>query len=201
MFGGMFEEFLFEGESEDGKFYTKDVKEFDIITSKMPIEETGISFSGEIEVDENTSVITDKQVKMSSPQESKNTYLKVIEMRDLTEVEIKNISKYRLFFKKLFEVFFKKSKFNVGISIFWTFYIGLNVATDDYLWALIYTAMIVLYNSPIKFYKELRKMVGSEKRKEELREELESLHLMGYVNSVPDDEGVQLYFKPKAPTM
>ena len=58
-----------------------------------------------------------------------------------------------------------------------------------------------LYNKPIAFAKEIKKMIGSKKRKEILSEELSKANVLGYVNSVPDDEGVQLYFKPKAPNM
>ena len=112
----MFEEgfggfgFEFQGESEDGKFYCDSVPEFQMLTKFLPLEETGLSFSGEVLLDDNTSVITDKQVKMNSPEDSVKTYLKVMEMRDLSEAEVKHISKYKLFFNKLFEVFFRGQK-------------------------------------------------------------------------------------------
>ena len=61
-------------------------------------------------------------------------------------------------------------------------------------------AAITLYTSPIKFIKEVRK-IFSKKKREELSEELSKVNMLGYVNSVPDDEGVQLYFKPKAPNI
>ena len=67
--------------------------------------------------------------------------------------------------------------------------------------ALFYVAAIALYNKPIAFAKEIKKMISSKKRKEVLSEELSKANVLGYVNSVPDDEGVQLYFKPKAPNM
>ena len=79
----MFEEefggfgFEFEGESEDGKFYCSSLPEFKMLTKFLPLEETGLSFSGEVIVDDKTSVITDKQVKMQSPDETEKTYLKV----------------------------------------------------------------------------------------------------------------------------
>ncbi len=201
MFNGVFEEFMFEGESEDGKFYTKDVKEFDFITSKLPIEETGISFSGEVEVGEGVSVITDKQVKMGNPEDSKKTYIKVIEYRELTEAERLHVSKVRLVLKKLFDVFFNKSKVNLYLSLFWGVIATLEVKMDDYFWALIYTSMIIFYNHPIKFAKELKKIVGNKKEVEKLEDELVQNSLLGYANSIPEDEGIQLYFKPKAPTM
>ena len=55
----MFEEefggFEFEGESEDGKFYCDSVPEFQMLTKFLPLEEVGISFSGEIKIDEKIS--------------------------------------------------------------------------------------------------------------------------------------------------
>ncbi len=202
----MFEEtsgfgFEFEGESEDGKFYCNSVPEFRMLTKFLPLDEVGISFSGEIEIDDNTSVITDKQVKMDNPEIAAKTYLKVMEMRELSEDEIKHINKFRLFFKKMFEVFFKNEKFRVFITCYWLLFLGFEIATEDYLMSLLYIAAIALYNSPIKFAKEIKKMIGSKKRKEVLMEELSKANVLGYVNSVPDDEGVQLYFKPKAPNM
>lgn len=203
----MFEEeigvigFEFQRESEVGKFYCDSVFEFQMLTKFLPLEETGLSFSGEIKVDDNTSVITDKQVKMESPDDSVKTYIKVMEMRDLSEAEIKHISKYKLFFEKLFEVFFKNQKFRVYFTSLWLALLTFEVATDDYLMALIYVVSIALYNSPIKFAKEMKKMLGSKKRKEELRDELTNLNIMGLVSSIPDNEGIQLYFKPKVPNM
>lgn len=203
----MFEEgfgefgFEFQGESEDGKFYCDSVPEFQMLTKFLPLEETGLSFSGEVLLDDNTSVITDKQVKMNSPEDSVKTYLKVMEMRDLSEAEIKHISKYKLFFTKLFEVFFKNQKFRVYLTCYWLLFLGFEIAIEDYLMSFIYVAAIALYNSPIKFAKEIKKMISSKKRKEELKEELGEKNLVGLIYSIPEDEGIQLYFKPKAPNM
>ncbi len=202
----MFEEtsgfgFEFEGESEDGKFYCDSVPEFQMLTKFLPLEETGLSFSGEVLLDDNTSVITDKQVKMNSPEDSVKTYLKVMEMRDLSEAEIKHISKYKLFFNKLFNVYFRGQKWRRNFCVFWTIIMGLDIASENYFGALLMAACITMYTSPVKFAKEIKKMIGSKKRKEVLMEELSKANVLGYVNSVPDDEGVQLYFKPKAPNM
>lgn len=181
----------------DKNFYFNDVEMFRIGLFGIPVEETGICFSSEIDVYDNVSVITDKKVKMNSPEESINTYLKVLEIRDLSEDEIRNISKFRLFFKKLFEVFFRNQKFRVFLTSYWLLFLGFEIATDDYLTALIYIAGIALYTSPIKFAKEMKKMFSSGKRKNELKDELTNLNIMGLVNSIPDDDGIQLYFKPK----
>ncbi len=202
----MFEEefggfgFEFEGASEDGKFYTDSLTEFQMLTKFLPLEEVGISFSGEIKVDENTSVITDKQIKLDNPEVATKTYQKVMEMRELTEVERTNVSKAKLVLKKLLDVFFKGQKWRRNLCIFYTVIVGFDIAVENYLGALLMTTCILLYTSPVKFVKEVRK-IFSKKKREELSEELSKMNVLGYVNSVDEDEGIQLYFKPKAPNM
>ena len=106
MFEEEFSGFDFETDRTDGIHFTDSVLEFDMLTKFIPLEEVGISFNGEIKIDDTMSVITDKQIKLDNPEEAKKTYLKVIEMRELTEAERINVSKAKLFMKKLFDVFF-----------------------------------------------------------------------------------------------
>ena len=151
----MFEEefggfgFEFEGASEDGKFYTDSLTEFQMLTKFLPLEEVGISFSGEIKVDENTSVITDKQIKLDNPEVATKTYQKVMEMRELTEVERTNVSKAKLVLKKLLDVFFKGQKWRRNLCIFYTVIVGFDIAVENYLGALLMTTCILLYTSPV----------------------------------------------------
>lgn len=203
----MFEEefcgfdFEFEDESKDGNFYVDSVPEFQMLTKFLSLEEVGISFNGEIEIDEQISVITDKKIKIDSPEEATKTYLKVMEMRELTEAERKNVSKFKLFFKKLFDVYFRGQKWRRNLCVFWAIIMGFDIAIENYFGALLMAACITMYTSPIKFIKEMKKIIGSKKRKKELTEELSKSNVLGYVDSVLEDEGVQLYFKPKAPNM
>ena len=192
--------FDFETDRTDGIHFTDSVLEFDMLTKFIPLEEVGISFNGEIKIDDTMSVITDKQIKLDNPEEAKKTYLKVIEMRELTEAERLNVSKAKLFMKKLFDVFFKGQKFRRNLTIFWMLILGFDVATENYFGALMMTACILLYNSPIKFIKEMKKMYNK-KRRIELEKELMDMNMLSHVNSVDDDEGVQLYFKPKVSNM
>lgn len=197
----MFDKFDdFTTECEDGKVYVDSIYEFQMLSKILPMEEVGISFNGEIKIDEKTSVITDKQIKLENPEIAVKTYQKVMEMRELTEVERANISKAKLVLKKLFDVFFKGQKFRRNLTIFWMVLLGFDVAVENYFGALMMTACILLYNSPIKFVKEVRKIYSNKKRKA-LEEELSNVNMLGYVNSVDDDKGVQLYYKPKAPNM
>lgn len=198
----MFEEefdgfgFHFEGDSEDGKFCCDSVPEFQMITKFLPVEEVGISFNGKIKVDEMLSVITDKKVKLDSPEVATETYQKVMEMRELTEAERTNVSKVKLVLKKLLEVFFRGQKWRRNLCIFFGFIVGFDIAVENYLGAILMFTYILFYTSPIKFYKELRK-IFSKKRQEELSNELEELNVLSGVYSVDDDASIQLYFKLK----
>ena len=187
----------FEGASDDGNLYVDSIPEFNMLTRFIPLEEVGISFSGEVEVDGNTSVITDKQVNMGTPEKAVKTYLKVMEMRELTDVEREKVSKGKLFLKKVFEVFFRGDKWRRNLCIFWVALASFHIACENYFSALLVTACILLYCSPVKFLKEIKKMCTSKKRKEELSEELSEQHLLPYIDSVPA-EGIQLYFRPKS---
>jgi hypothetical protein len=76
----------------------------------------------------------------------------------------KQISKLKLFFNKLFEVFFKNQKFSVFFTSMWLALLAFEISTDDYLSSLIYVAAIALYNSPVKFAKEIKDSMDSYER-------------------------------------
>lgn len=192
----MEENFGFEKASEDGNFYVNSLSEFNLLTKMLPIDEVGLSFNGEVEIDKKISVIINKKIEFENPEKTIKTYQKVMEMRDLSEDEIKHINKFKLFFKKIFDVLFRGQKFRIFFAGWWMFLAAFEVSTDDYFTALFYIAAIALYTSPIKFAKEMKKMLCSKKRKDELRDELNNLNIMGIVNSIPEDEGIQLYLKP-----
>ena len=187
----------FEGASDDGNLYVDSIPEFNMLTRFIPLEEVGISFSGEVEVDGNTSVITDKQVNMGTPEKAVKTYLKVMEMRELTDVEREKASKGKLFLKKVFEVFFRGDKWRRNLCIVLAVLAGYNVSLENYFCTLFLVGCILAVSDPIKFLKEIKKMCTGKKRKEELSEELSEQHLLPYIDSVPA-EGIQLYFRPKS---
>lgn len=191
-----FDEFGTKSKPNDGRIYYDTARDFEVLTKFMPIEEVGISFNGEIKIDETTSVITDKKVTLESPEVALKTYQKVMEMRDLTEAERTNVSKVKLILKKLFEVYFKGQKWRRNLCIFWMIIFGLDIATENYFGALMIAAWITLYTSPIKFIKELYKILGK-KKKEKLQEELSEMGLYSYIDSVDDAEDIKLYCKPK----
>ena len=195
----MYEEF--EEFNEEGIIYCGSIPEFEFVSCILPVDEVGLSFNGEVKVDDNTSVITDKQIKVDSPQNAINTYVKVMEMRDLTEIEREKVSKVKFFLKKLFEVFFRNNKWRVYYTIMCSTFIAFDIWSDNFFGVLLMTACIALNTSPVKFAKEIKKVLGNKKRKEELSEELLEMNMLGAINSVDNDGEILLYVKPKVPNM
>lgn len=191
-----FDEFGTKSKPNDGRIYYDTARDFEVLTKFMPIEEVGISFNGEIKIDETTSVITDKKVTLESPEVALKTYQKVMEMRDLTEAERTNVNKAKLILKKMFEIFFRGSNWTMGFSIFWSLMIVLDIYTDNPLGVVLMTSCILLNTSPIKFIKALNKILNKRK-KEKLQEELSEIGLYSYIDSVDDAEDIKLYCKPK----
>ena len=188
---------MFGVNDTDGKrVYVDDASFFERMTNMMPLEDTGLYFHDEIKVSEDVSVITDQRVSIGSPEETVKTYHKVVEMVELNEYEIQEMNKVRLLLKKLFEVFFKGSKGLVAYTIFLGFCIGLDVYTKDLIGLILNISLVFLWNSPIKFYKEIRKMFTSDKKKEELREELLQLGINSTLTNVSKD-GIRLYYEPR----
>lgn len=198
----MFEEEFdgFERENDD-KYYCDSIPEFQMLTKFIPLEEVGISFSGEIKIDEKTSVITNKQIKLENPGVATKTYKKVMEMRELTEVERINVSKAKLFLKKLFTVFLEIKNGEFIIQFFVLLFLLFDLCVDNYFAAFVMAAAVASNTSPVEFIKEMKKIFGSKKRKQELSDELSKMNMLGHVNSVDEDEGVRLYIKPKVSSM
>lgn len=196
----MFEDFYddFEQTKADKNFYVDSVQEFEFLISMLPLEEVGISFCGEVEVGQGISIITDKQINLNNPRKAIDTYQKVVEVRELTEAERLHVSKFKVAFNKIFEVFFRNEKWRMYLSILWTVMFGFDIAVENYLGALMMAACLTIYNSPVKYARELKKIFGNQERKEELKDELAKAGVLGYAISTPEDEGVQLYFRPKA---
>lgn len=188
---------MFGVNDTDGKrVFVDSASFFERMTNMMPLEDTGLYFHDEIKVSEDVSVITDKRVSIGSPEETVKTYHKVVEMVELNEMEIEEMNKFRYFFKKLFEVFFKGKKGLVAYTTFLGFSVGLDIYTKDWFGLILNIALICMWNSPIKFYKEIKKMLVSDKKKEAIREELAQLGIDGSLTSVSKD-GIQLYYQPR----
>lgn len=182
---------------DPNSYYADSSREFDFVIKAYGEQEvdTGIRIYDEVEIDEKTSVITEKEILFSSPEETKRNYLKVIEVQELSEAEIDNVNKFRLFFKKLFNVFFKGKKWLVAYSIFCSLLLVFDMAIENYFGAFIMFACLWVNNSPIKFAKEVKKLFASEKIKDELKRELSELNLSG-LEYMPK-ESIQLFVRDK----
>jgi hypothetical protein len=182
---------------DPNSYYAESAREFDFVVNAHVDGkiDTGIRVYDELEIDEKTSVITEKEISFSSPEETKRNYLKVIEVQELSEAEINNVNKFRLFFKKLFNVFFKGKKWLVAYGIFCTLLIALDIALENYFGAFIMFACLWVNSSPIKFAKEVKKLFSSEKKMDELKRELRELNLSG-LEYMPK-ESIQLFIRDK----
>lgn len=189
---------MFGVNDTDGeRVYLDSVKVFEQMTNMMPLEETGLYFHDEVEVGNGVSVITDERVSLGSPENTAKTYHKVVEVVELNELEMQEANKARLLLKKLFEVFFKGKKGLVIYTMFIGLCIGLDIATKDWFGLLLNISLIFLWDSPIKFAKEVKKIFTSSKKREELSEELKELGISSTLQNVSSKDSVQLYYKPR----
>lgn len=189
---------MFGVNDTDGeRIYLDSVRIFEQMTKMMPLEDTGLYFHDEIEVGDGVSVITDERVSLGSPENTAKTYHKVVEVVELNELEMQEANKARLFLKKLFEVFFKGKKGLVIYTMFISLCICLDIATKDWFGLLLNISLIFLWDSPIKFAKEVKKMFTSSKKREELSKELRELGVSSTLQNVSSKDSVQLYYKPR----
>lgn len=182
---------------DPNNYYANSVKEFDFVLNAYAGQEveTGVCVADKLEIDDCLSVLTEREVFFDTPEETKRNYLKVIEVQELSEDEINNVNKFRLFFKKLFNVFFKGKKWLVAYGIFCTLLIALDIALENYFGAFIMFACLWVNSSPIKFAKEVKKLFTSEKKMDELKRELIELNLSG-LEYMPK-ESIQLFIRDK----
>lgn len=198
-FSDMFDSLIFDMEmdSEDKDvLYFSYPNSFINMVENIPVDEMGIRFCGEVKISDKISVLTDKKVSFENSKEVVNTYQKVLEIRELTDEEKMEINKFRLFFKKLFEVFFRNDKWRVYYTLFVSGAIGLDIYTDNYFGVFIMALCIALNTSPIKFAKEIKKLFFSESKKKKIEEYLKEKNVLNYVNSI-DDGNIRLYLKTK----
>ena len=182
---------------DSNNYYADSIREFNFVLNAYGDQEveTGISVYDELQIDDNTSVITEREVSFNTPEETKSNYLKVIEVQELSEAEVEELGKFKLILKKIFTVFFKGKKWNVAYGIFCTLLIGLDIALDNWFGAMIMLMCLWISSSPIKFAKEVKKILTSEEKKDALRTELNKVNLGG-LEYLPKDS-IKLFVKDK----
>ena len=182
---------------DPNNYYANSIKEFDFVLNAYAGQEveTGISVSDKVEIDDCISVLTEKEVLFDTPEETRKNYLKVIEVQELSESEVEELGKIRLILKKIFTVFFKDKKWNVAYGIFCTLLIGIDIALDNWFGAVVMLMCLWVSTSPVKFIKEVKKLLVSEEKKEQLKQELREVDL-GNLEFV-SKESIQLFVKEK----
>ena len=199
-FSDMFDSLIFDMEmdSEDkDTLYFSYPSSFVSMVESVPVDEMGIRFCGEVIISDKISVLTNKKVVFENSDDVVKTYQKVLEIRDLTNEEKMEVSKIKLFFKKLFEVFFRNEKWRVYYTLVVSGAIALDIYTDNYFGLLVMVACLLLNTSPVKFAKEVKKLFLSESKKKKIEEFLNEKNVLNYVNSVQSNTDIKLYLKTK----
>ena len=133
---------------------------------------------------------------MGSPEKTLKAYHKVVEMVQLNVLEIQQMNKVRLLLKKFFEVFFKGKKGLVIYTAFLGFSIALDIMTKDLICLILIIVLICMWNQPIKFYREVKKVFTSEKKYDALCDDLRKLGILSVSQNVSSKDGIKLYYKP-----
>lgn len=185
-----------QGNNENKLYFNTDLTLAALLAKPDEILESGLSFDGEVKLNDNMSIITDKEVKVNGGlSDTHKTYLKVMEMRELTEEEIKYANKVREFLAKMFEIMF----YNKKIMIAWTMVVatalGINISNGDFLGIILKSVCVLVINRPIKFIKEVINMFKRDAKIEELTEFLREKHVLGLVDSVDDKDDIKMYAK------
>lgn len=180
------------------------VRYFKILVERFPSSEVGLKFCGEVEISNGVSVIIpDIFLKLENPEETVKTYQKVVEMRELDEYEKEEANKARLLLKKLFEVFFRNRKSNIACCLYYLTFFGINVflgvqgSVFNMMSSVIFLSLFAASTSPLKYFKEVKKILTLEARKEKLMEYFLENNMLNYVDLVSTDENIQLYLKQK----
>lgn len=166
-----------------------------LLADEGKVLEAGLHFNGETKIDENMYVVTDKRVEIDGLMETKKTYLKVMEMRELTEEEMKYANKARHILSKMFEIMFYNKKIMIAWTLFVCTTLGIDIASGNFLGIALKSICLLLINRPIKFIKEVTNILNSDKKKEELTDYLRENHVLGYALSVDDNDDIKMYAK------
>lgn len=189
-------DFTNEGNNEKKLYFNNDFVLITLLAKQDDILETGLAFDGEVRIDDNISIITEKEVKLDEGlPDTHKTYLKVMEMRELTEEEMKYANKTREFLSKMFNIMFYNKKLMISWTIIVATALGINIVEGDFLGIALKSFCLLVVNRPIKFIKEVIKMFKRDAKIEELSEYLRDKQVLGLVNSVDDKNDIKMYAK------
>jgi len=166
-----------------------------LLLDNEKVLESGLHFDGESKIDESISVVTDKRIKMDNLMDTQITYHKVMEMRDLTETEMKYANKMREFLSKMFNIMFYYKKVMIAWTLFVSITLGIDIANGNFLGITLKSIALLVVNRPIRFIKEAIKIFKRDAKIDELVELLRDKHVLGYVNAVDDKNDIKMYAK------
>ncbi len=185
---------------KDKKYKILMLERFYKTASSILYDELGISFDGETKIDEQTSIETHKRVKFNSAQEAGETYVKVMEMKELENSLDKDVTKVRKVLKLAFTTLFDDSKWKLVSSTIFAVASTVNIFKGNFLGTLISLALMSLTMSPIKFLQELKKFLAIPEQIETLRSQLAGKNVLGWADSVGAKGDIKLYIKVKEPS-
>ncbi len=183
-------------DEENKVYFNNDFDLMLLLARQEEIIESGVAFNGEAKIDDNISVITEKEVNLGKTlSDTHKTYLKVMEMRELTEEEMKYVNKSREFLSKMFNIMFYNKKLMVAWTMIVATALGINIVAGNFLGVALQSLCLLMVNRPIKFIKEVIKMFKRDAKIEELSEYLRDKQVLGYVDSVDDKKDIKMYAK------
>ncbi len=180
-------------------FETNNVTAFRIATiaNATPVSELGIHFKSEITLDDITSKITDKYVKLSDANTATTNYLKVVRIIELNTQEKAEVNKARDFFKKMYDTIFKGQKSNVVWTMIYLIFTTFVFPAKNFLAVLIDLALLSWILGLRQGIKEFIRALKPSKEAKALEGELSNWRLAQYSSCVSDKDDVTLYFKLK----
>lgn len=183
-----------DSESSSNIISTNDIFSYMILANQYN-GETGIHLDGDIPIDDKTSIVIDKFYKCEDSASAIKNYCKVMDVRELDEIERENANKGRLFLKSCFEVLFKGQVWRAVYVLFNTLLIGYDIYADNIIAAIILICANLLYTSPIKFTKEIVRLAMLFRDKERTQEELKKIGIDYMACAIENDSDIKLYIK------
>lgn len=103
----------------------------------------GIHFKEEVDINDGSSVLIDKEVKLDNREEAVKNYVKVLKMKELVDEEQEIVNKGLLIVKRMFNIIFKRGdKINLSL-VFYMFMCSVGVHNDNLFITLLWSALIV----------------------------------------------------------
>lgn len=153
----------------------------------------GIHFKEEVDINDGSSVLIDKEVKLDNREEAVKNYVKVLKMKELVDEEQEIVNKGLLIVKRMFNIIFKRGdKINLSL-VFYMFMCSVGVHNDNLFITLLWSALIVSELGRRNALNYIKSCLTYEKEKQEL----EAMSLLENIKNVSSTNNIEMYFKTK----